>query len=242
MSAPSIDFPDWNPPRDRVAARPQTVQQGTLPPGFDTFGFLAPELCDNAMFFTVNLPPLTAIYAGPSIAGSSDQRPRGAINLAGDPALVVVPVGWLGENESFQLINASPDSWDYEVDSIGFQGLMSDLLVPSTRVDVVDGLTVPGMDAAAPAENWWAGSYERATVQVHCDVPYTVTVRRSYTADRSGWVIDWFDELVATAASAGDTFADVPIGSDGFAVIVGGTGVTDGTCTVSTRSYRAAGY
>jgi hypothetical protein len=87
-----------------------------------------------------------------------------------------------------------------------------------------------------------AGEYTRATVQVTCDQPFKVTIRRSWIIPGIPPTIGSANELVNTSVAAGDTFADVPIGTNGFAVVVEGTSVTAATAAVVVRLYRAGGF
>lgn len=242
MSLPtSVDFPDWNPPRDRAAAREVADTVGTVAAGGSVELTFTPDLLDNVVFVSALIAADCGIVVQSVVLDALDVLQRGVVNAGGGSLRAVIPIMHLGAGLNVFVLNGSGADFDYEIIATAIAGVPPDLPVPAQQTFTVDGLVVPATSDADLVALAQASTYDRATVSVTCDQPYTVSVLRSELVDRSGFVVQSFRELVATVASPGDVTVDVPVGASGFGVIVAGTGITAGTATVCTRLYRSGG-
>lgn len=239
---PSADFPDWNPPRDRAAFRTVDTIFTNIAAG-DTFepSYDATAL-DNAVVVQGILAPSTAIHVGSLTLFASVENLRGAINAGVDPVPFLIVCGFAGVPVYVELLNLSAVSWPVLVFIDTVAGVVPDQMLPAQLMAIKNGIAVPAMSEADPYVVGNAGEYTRATVQVTCDQPFKVSVRRSWINPDPTPAIVSADELLSTSIAAGSTFADVAVGANGFAVVVEGTSVTAATAAVVVRLYRSGGF
>lgn len=237
-----VDFPDWNPPRDRVTIRNSGLFDVVIPDTQASSEIFTPDAVDNVVLVTGFLPVGCALVVASRLLDDEDPSPRQLVNLATTDFQVMLPVAHRG----FGLIveghndSGADAAFTFNLDSIA--GARVDDVVPADAGYVFDGLVVPAISDGDPVDVPQAGLYARCALSVTCDQPYTVTVRRARSLKDPPYTIVTFDELVATVAAPGDVTVDVPVGAAGFAVILSGTGATPGAAALQVRSYRAAGF
>lgn len=237
-----VDFPDWNPPRDRVTIRDSGVFDPTVPDGQAGSIIVPPDGVDNVVLITGFLEPGTALVVASRLLDGEDPSPRQIVNLASVDFAVALPVAHRGNGLIVEGHNDSGATVDFAFTLDSVAGATVDNVIPANATYVFDGLTVPTMAAGSPIDVPQAAIYDRCVVSAQCDQPYTVTVRRAMSLKDPPYTIVTFDELVATSAMSASVTVDVPVGAAGFAVILSGTGLSDGTASVLARSYRAAGF
>lgn len=242
MTIPSVDFPDWNPPRDRAAFRPVATIFTSIAAGDEFEPSYDPVQLDNAVIVQGNLAPGCAVHVGAIGLFGPAQNLRGAINAGVTDARFIIVTNFIGAAVYVDLINASAVTWNALVFVDTVAGVQPDLILPAQLMAITNQIVVPATAEADAIVIGDAGEYTRATVQTTCDQPYTVTIRRSWLDLTGSPAIVSVDELAATAAGAGDTSVDVPVGANGFAVVVSGTGITPGTADVAVRLYRSGGF
>lgn len=242
MSAVSVDFPDWNPPRDRAALRSVDTLFATLPAGDSVNYPYAPVQVDNVVIVAGILAPSTAIHLGTAEVFGPVETLRGAINAGPTDVPFTMVTNFVGGTIQVELVNASGVDWGYTMFVETVAGVVPDQTLPEQLMRIVNDLTVPATADADAFVVGDAGMYTHATVIVQCDQPYEVIVRRSWLNLDPTPAIVSADELAATAASAGDTISDVAVGANGFAIVVRGTGATPGTASVVVRLDRPGGF
>jgi len=239
----AVDFPDWNPPRDRISSRLAAESTGTVAAG-DVVELTYPTgTIDNLVIISGLVPAQCAIVMQSVVLDAVDELQRGVVNVAGaDQLRAVIPIENLGAGVNAFLFNGSGADWVYDLTATAIAGCPADIAVPAQQTTSLDGIAVPGSGAAAPFVVGQASTYERVSVCTTCDQPYTVSALRSVVFNDVTPNVATYTEVIATAASGGDSFVDVPIGAEGFALVITGTGATPGTASVLARMYRSSGY
>lgn len=237
-----VDFPDWNPPRDRVTIRDSGLFDLTVPDGQAGSIIVPPDGVDNVILVTGFLDPGTALVVASRLLDNEDPSPRQIVNMASVDFSVALPVAHRGFGLIVEGHNDSGGTVTFALTLDSVAGARVDDVIPANTTYVFDGIVVPAVADGDPIDIPQAAFYDRCVVSATADQPYTVTIRRAMSLKDPPYTIITFDELVATVAASGDVTVDVPVGAAGFAVIVGGTGVTPGTASVLARSYRAAGF
>lgn len=243
MSLPGIvDYPDWNPPRDRPSFRSVETLSASLLAGDSVNVPLDPEQVDAAVIVQGSIEPGMALHLGSPVVFGPIENQRGVINIGPDPLGVTLVSSFIGAGMQLEIANASLVTVAYVLFVTTVAGVQTDLVLPQQQMAVKNAVAVPAGGDADAFTVGLAGEYTRATIAVDCDQPYTVTVRRSWLDSSGALSIVSIDELVATVAGAGASFTDTLVGANGYAVIVSGTGATPGTAQIAVRLYRAGGY
>lgn len=236
------DFPDWNPPRDRPQDSFAQEFTGTLAAGTDTQFGVSPDVVQNAVIAAGFVPTGCALAIGGILDAGNDKLDRFAIAqgpLGFTPTLLSVNTGG---GMLLGLYNTSGSDWVYQIDLTTYAGTPNDLVLPAQYTESAYQLPVPGSADSDLVDLEFAPEYTRATLSVSCDQPFSVTLRRAQIMFHPGPVLVTFDEVVVAPRAAGDATVDVPLGANGVAYFVTGTGATPGHANVIARMYRAAGF
>lgn len=236
------DFPDDTQPSNQVNTVSTFEAAGTIVTGsIDLLG-LDSNQSGAAVILTGPLPAGCAAFMGATVPGSADHLDRGMINLAAADFDLVLPCGSLGAGVLIGLVNLSGVNWDFDLFVQSFAGVAQSLTMPAQVVESFHAIAVPGLGASPIIDLRRSTAYERVTLTLLCTKAATVTIRRSAVKFVPPYAIVTFDELAATLVANVPQTVDVPVGTDGFALIFTGTGVTAGLGTIVARSYRAQGF
>lgn len=242
MTLAPTDFPDWNPPRDRIVSRVGPAHADTVPTGdAPGVGFTGTD-ADNVLTVGVTLQPGTGVAVFASQGSVSPNPTRQVANIATVDYLAKVPMVHYGLGGGVQIFNASGADFDYGWQLDSYSGVDPNSFLPETLDQIFGDVAVPAMGDGDPVDVPNAAMYTRCTICVVADQAFSVTVRRAmFQQDHmSGdWVLTTFDDAVGVLTGG---VVDVPVGAPGFAVILSGTSITAGTAQLLTRCYRPSGF
>lgn len=244
MGGPSItprDFPDWNRPATRIASTVVASRDDLIGANSLFFVSLAPDDVNDVLMLTGDIAAGIGFHVIPLLPGIANEVGRRLAYFPEPGGQMQLPVQHLGDGFDIEVFNFNGSDVTVGYDILTFSGANVDTVVDEAYVNAEQGLAIAGMTDLDPLLLDQAFLYDRATITITGDQPFTATLHRwSMSDDPNSMPVDYPSPLGSALANA-TLSVDVPLGCMGATVVISNTSITDGTFALVTRTYRPVG-